>query len=225
MWARKMLHEKNCHASTSLLAWATQVIAQSAVARMRLWSTRTQGPCSRVYSIRWVQGWPAQRRHNGYTDVENPCAVPRPRRPGLLPRSLMTVGRTTPGKTMPNELAMSDDSDSGDEALSRQCDDCRGPLYFLPLKGLTECSLCDEPFADLAWCESRRMFICLRHCCEDVTKSSPHLLLTLNSDKKFNVITDSRKVEAGTNDASALLTSCFVSYQGENPCERRAFQC
>ena len=129
------------------------MIAQSAVATMRLWSTRTQGHCSRVYSTHWVQGSPTL---TGGTTATRLLRM----RPGLLPRSLMTVGRTTPVKTMPNELAMSDDSDSGDEALSRQCDDCRGPLYFLPLKGLTECSLCDEPFADLAWCESRRMFIC-----------------------------------------------------------------
>ena len=52
------------------------------------------------------------------------------------------------------------------------------------------------------------------------------LASAFNSDKKFDVITDSRKVEAGTNDGSALLTSSFVaSDQGENRRERGAFQC
>ena len=39
-------------------------------------------------------------------------------------------------------------------------DGCRGPLYLLPPGGLAACSLYDELFFNLAWCEWCRTFIC-----------------------------------------------------------------
>ena len=66
----------------------------------------------------------------------------------------MALESTIPVRAMPHELVMFDDSeDSGDEAFPYKCDGFRGPLYFLPLRELTECSLCDELHTELAWCE------------------------------------------------------------------------
>ena len=47
-----------------------------------------------------------------------------------------------------------------EEALPHRFDGCLGPLYVLPLRGLTECSLYDELYIDLAWCEWCRTFTC-----------------------------------------------------------------
>ena len=108
-----------------------------------------------------VQRWRTHRRHKGYTIVEKPFAVPG----SCAPRSTATLaddsGEHDSGEAMPNEFVLSDDSeDSGDEVLTCKCDACRGPLYVLPLRELTECSLCDELYTDLAWCEWCRTFIC-----------------------------------------------------------------
>ena len=37
-----------------------------------------------------------------------------------------------------------DERSGEEEALPHKCNGCLGPLFVLPLRGLTECSLCDE---------------------------------------------------------------------------------
>ena len=100
--------------------------------------------------------WHSHRRHLGQT-----FAVPG----ALTPRSTAT------------ESYSGDEHLGEEEALPYRCDGCLGPLYVLPLRGLTECSLCDELYTDLAWCE------CVARAC--VTSSgmaSPQSRLAHSSD-------------------------------------------
>ena len=88
--------------------------------------------CSRI------QRWLTLRRHKGYTIVERLPAVPG----ACAPRSTATLsdnsGEHDFEEAMPNEMATPDESeDSFGEALHNKCDACRGPLYFVPLRGLS----------------------------------------------------------------------------------------
>ena len=116
------LHQLLCHASTSVLTSAMEVITQGPVARMRHWNTRTQGLLKSSHqltqSLYQVPRWPTHRRHKGYTIVGKPFAVSGT----CAPRSTATLsddgGEHNSGEAMPNELVMSDDSeDSVDQAL------------------------------------------------------------------------------------------------------------
>ena len=83
--------------------------------------------------------WHGHRRHLGPT-----FAVPG----ALTPRSTATESHSV------------DEPSGEEEALPYKCDGCLGPVYVLPLRGLTECSLCDELYTVLAWCEWCRTLIC-----------------------------------------------------------------
>ena len=74
-------------------------------------------------------------------------------------RSQFQTGALTPRSTA-TESDLGDEHSGEEEALPYRCDGCLGSLYVLPLRGLTECSLCDELYTDLAWCVWCRSFTC-----------------------------------------------------------------
>ena len=95
----KTIHQLLCHASTSGLTWATQVIAQSQAARMRLWIMRTQGLCQRAHTIHSISvaGYNVGL-HSGGTKVtrlwKRRSQFQGRMRPGLPPRFLITLKST-----------------------------------------------------------------------------------------------------------------------------------
>ena len=82
--------------------------------------------------------------------LEKPFAVPGARAPRC-------TAATPSGESGEHD---SDDSEDSVWLLIYWCDGCRGPLYSLRLTVLAGCSLCDELYTDLSWCEWCRTFSC-----------------------------------------------------------------
>ena len=132
---------------------------------MRLWNRKTQVLCKRVHPTHVISAAGCNAGPQEATKVEF--------FDGLLfagPGACAARSTDTPTdhsaehdheEEMPIQRVMSHDTeDLGEEALVFKCVCCRGFLCVFPLKELTECSLCDELCADMAWCEWCRTCIC-----------------------------------------------------------------
>ena len=121
--------------STPALTWRTEVTAQrplckdSPLGPVNAWSMVMCSPFAPCFVTK-PHRWHSHRRHPVQT-----FAVP-----GALTPQIHSFGELSRGRALER---------GEEEALPYRCDGCLGPLYVLPpLRGPTECSLCDERYTD-----------------------------------------------------------------------------